>query len=214
MRTGDVLVLDFDGTLTDVDVGDAVCERFAPPAWRDIDERWVRRELSLPEAQRAMWALVRATRDDAIAGARSLGHLRPGLDKLLDNAAAAGARVWLASGGFDFYIEALLGDALGRFERRYYNATRFDGDRVTVDFPHAALACAACAVCKGKVCDAARATGERVIFVGDGYSDRCVIGRADVIAAVRGSHLARFCREANAPHLELDRLDELLVHLD
>ena len=48
--SGTVLILDFDGTVTDVDVGDAVCDRFAPPQWKLIDERWTRREISLPEA--------------------------------------------------------------------------------------------------------------------------------------------------------------------
>jgi 2-hydroxy-3-keto-5-methylthiopentenyl-1-phosphate phosphatase len=209
-----VLVLDFDGTLTDVDVGDAVCDRFAPPAWREIDERWVRREISLPEAQRGMWGLVRATRERAIAGARELGRLRPGLEALLDKAEGLGAEIWLASGGFDFYIEALLGDLRGRFARTYYNATRFDGDRLAVEFPHAALACASCAVCKGKVCDLARERGAPVLFVGDGHSDRCVIGRADRVAAVRDSHLARWCREHGVAALEFERLDEVLGLLD
>jgi 2-hydroxy-3-keto-5-methylthiopentenyl-1-phosphate phosphatase len=204
-----VLVLDFDGTLTDVDVGDAVCDLFAPPAWREIDERWVRREISLPEAQRGMWALVRATRERALAGAREVGRLRPGLEALLDRAEQQGAEVWLASGGFDFYIEALLGPWLGRFARTYYNATHFDGDRLAVDFPHVALACTSCAVCKGKVCDLARERGGPVLFVGDGHSDRCVIGRADRVAAVRGSHLARWCREQGVTALEFDRLDEV-----
>jgi len=206
-----VLVLDFDGTLTDVDVGDAVCDRLAPPGWRDIDERWARREISLPEAQRQMWALVRATRDEALAAARAAGHLRPGLPSLLDAADARGVPVWLASGGFDFYIEPILGPLLGRFARAWYNAARFDGDRLAVEFPHEELACGSCAVCKGKVCDRARAAGAgAVIFVGDGHSDRCVVGRADAVAAVRGSHLARWCREHGVAATEFERLDELV----
>ncbi len=205
-----VLVLDFDGTVTTVDVGDAVCERFAPPEWRDIDQQWVRHEISLPEAQRRMWALARATREEAVAFLDGeAGRLRPGLHSLLDGAAARGVEVWLASGGFDFYIEALLGDALPRFARRFYNRARFDGDRITVEFPHGELACGCCAVCKGRVCDLARAAGGPVAFAGDGHSDRCVIGRADRIAAVRGSTLARFLDERGARHAEFVRLDEL-----
>ena len=216
MPPAPILVLDFDGTVTDVDVGDAVCDRFAPPAWKDIDARWVRREISLPEAQRQMWALVRATREAAVGGARELGRLRPGLGALLDGAAARGAPAWLASGGFDFYIEALLGQELSRFERAWFNRTRWEGDRVTVEFPHEEMACErSCAVCKGKVCDLARASGHApVVFVGDGHSDRCALGRADRIAAVRGSHLAKWCREHGVDVLELERLDEVLPLLD
>src|SRR5581483_10518954 len=109
------LVLDFDGTITTADLGDALCSRFAPPSWRDVDAEWVRGEVSLPEAQRRMWALARATREEALAAAREIGRLREGLDALLDGAHARGVPVWIASGGFDFYVEALLGARLARF---------------------------------------------------------------------------------------------------
>lgn len=205
-----VLVLDFDGTVTTTDVGDDLCDRFAPPAWREIDERWVRGEISLPEAQRQMWGMARASRAQALDGARAVGRLREGLDALLDGARAGGIEVWLASGGFDFYIEALLGARLDRFARVLCNRVRFDGDRLHAEFPHEALACGRCAVCKGRVCDLAREGGARVLFAGDGHSDRCVLGRADVVAAVRGSHLARFARERGVELPAFDRLDELL----
>src|SRR5437660_1154747 len=116
-----VLVLDFDGTVTQRDVGDELCEKFAPSEWRQIDAQWVRNELTLPEAQRRMWGLARARREEAVAYARSVGHERPGLDLLLDRVSASGGTAWLASGGFDFYIEAILGARLRRFERTFFN---------------------------------------------------------------------------------------------
>src|SRR5438309_1022287 len=82
-RQSPVIVLDFDGTVTQKDIGDEICDRFAPPAWREIDAAWVRNEISLPEAQRRMWGLARAERPEALAHARAIGHLRPGLDALL-----------------------------------------------------------------------------------------------------------------------------------
>jgi 2-hydroxy-3-keto-5-methylthiopentenyl-1-phosphate phosphatase len=211
---GLVVVLDIDGTVTQKDVGDEVCERFAPPAWRDIDAEWVRNEISLPEAQRRMWGLARCTRDEAVTYARDVaGALRPGLDALLDGIRARGAAVWLASGGFDFYIDAILGARLGAFARVFCNGARFADGRVDVEFPHGGLACGRCAVCKGKVCDLARAAGERVVFIGDGASDRCALGRADRLCAVRGSLLARHCDDRAVDYLAFDRLDEVLSEL-
>lgn len=208
-----MVVLDFDGTVTHKDIGDEICDRFAPPAWREIDAAWVRNEISLPDAQRKMWALARAERSEALAYAQQIGHLRPGLDALIDAAVAAGAELWLASGGFDFYIEALLGARLTRFARTYFNGTRFVDGRIEVEFPHARLACGRCAVCKGKVCDEARADGRRVFFIGDGASDRCAIGRADRLFAVRGSLLHRACDERGVPCVPFERLDELTAQL-
>src|SRR4051812_18557594 len=136
-----------------------------------------------------MWALARCSREEAVAYAREVGRIRAGLDEFLDR---AGPRIWLASGGFDFYIEAILGERLSRFERAFFNRTRFGGGGIEIDF-HQGFGCDKCAVCKGLVCDQARAEGARVIFVGDGSSDRCAIGRADRLYAVAGSRLARAC---------------------
>jgi 2,3-diketo-5-methylthio-1-phosphopentane phosphatase len=208
-----VIVLDFDGTVTQKDIGDEICDRFAPPAWRDIDAAWLRHEISLPDAQRKMWAMARAERPEALAYAAEIGHLRPGLDALLAAARRAGAELWLASGGFDFYIEALLGPRLSTFERKYFNATRFIDGRIEVDFPHLELACGRCAVCKGKVCELARASGRPTVFIGDGASDRCAIGRADTIFAVRDSLLARACDERGVAYRAFDRFDEVAAQL-
>lgn len=206
-----VLVLDFDGTVTDRDIGDEICDRFAPPSWREIDAAWVRSEISLPEAQRRMWAEVRCERDEAIAHARAIGRLRPGLEALLDRVDRAGGASWLASGGFDFYIEAILAGRLGRFRRTWFNTARFAEGRIEVGFPHVELACGTCAVCKGKVCELGRAAARRVVFVGDGASDRCAIGRADEIWAVEGSLLARACAERGVAHRTFTRLDEIAL---
>jgi 2,3-diketo-5-methylthio-1-phosphopentane phosphatase len=208
-----VLVLDFDGTMTRLDVGDEVCERFADPRWREIDAAWLRGELSLPEAQRQMWALCRASRAEAVRFAREVGALRPGLDALLDAVTAAGGEAWLASGGFDFYIEAILDAQRARFARAWYNRAHFDAGGIGVEFPHAEVACATCAVCKGRVVDAARAVARRVVFAGDGSSDRCVIGRGAEIFAVRGGRLAAGCEAAGAPYTPFDELFEVAAHL-
>src|SRR5687767_4544319 len=95
-----VLVLDFDGTVTRKDIGDEMCERFADAQWREIDEKWVRGQLTLPEAQRQMCSLARAERAEAISYARQVGALRPGLDALIDGVRSRGGELWLASGGF------------------------------------------------------------------------------------------------------------------
>src|SRR5256885_15857826 len=112
-----VVVLDFDGTVTTKDIGDEVCDRFAPPAWRDIDAEWVRNEISLPEAQRRMWALARCSREEAVAFGREVGELRAGLDRFLDAAGRAGGRLGLGPGGVGLFLEGLPGGPLGGVRR-------------------------------------------------------------------------------------------------
>ncbi len=206
------LVLDFDGTLTLVDVGDALCERFADPAWKAIDEVFERGGLSLPEAQRRMWALFRADRERAGAYAREVGQLRPGLDLLLDRAEARGYTLRLASGGFDFYVEAILGpERLRRFASVDVNRAHFEGERMTPMFADASLACERFAVCKAQVCERHGVKG--AIFVGDGHSDACALGRVERVFAVRQRPLHRLAQERGAAVTPFESLEEVAALL-
>lgn len=204
------LILDFDGTMTIRDVGDEVCDRFAPPAWREIDLRWARREISLPEAQRQMWGLARGTQAEMEAYAREIAVPRPGLRALMEAARARGFRIVVASGGFDFYLRPVLAD-LPPLDAVHANGAIWNGDRMTPVFNAEDLECPSCAVCKGRVCDRERALGaEHVVFAGDGLSDRCAIGKADAIAAVRGGAFETECRARGVPCTSFDDFAELL----
>jgi 2,3-diketo-5-methylthio-1-phosphopentane phosphatase len=215
MPAKDTLILDFDGTITTVDLGDAVCDRFADERWRAIDAAWERKELSLHEAQRRMWALVSASEAELLSAVDELAVLREGFRGLLDVASARFGRLLVASGGFDLYIDRVLGPLRARFAEVLCNTMRLDGRGVAIGFPHlGTLSCELCAVCKGKVCDRERAAGGRVVFVGDGTSDRCAIGRADVLFAIRGSKLARACEAAGAPYEPFTTFTELARRLE
>lgn len=188
------IVSDFDNTLTTVDIGDALCDRFAPPEWHAIDDRWHRGELSLPAAQREIWSLVRATptavRDFLAAAAR----LRPGVPELLQACRERGEPVYVGSGGFDFYLEPILAPHRAALAAIYCSRGVFRGDRIALEFA-SGLECPTCAVCKGRLCARVRAAhpGGRLVFLGDGSSDCCAIGHADLVLALRGSRLAERC---------------------
>lgn len=205
MRT---LVMDFDGTMVTEDLGDVICDRLADPSWRVWDGAWERRELPYDEAFRRAWATLRATPEELGAVVDQVSHPRRGLDAFLAEARRRFDRLVIASGGYDWYIERVLGDTLALFDEVTCNTLVPTGGGAVVGFPHLErFGCGSCAVCKGLVCEAQPGT---VWFVGDGTSDRCAIGRVERIAAVRGSTLAAGCRAAGVPAREFEGFDELL----
>lgn len=213
------LVLDFDGTVVDRDIGDEIADRFGPSDWRELDRRCVTGEMALPDMQRLVWPRVTGGRDAILAFVDEVARFRPGFEALVARARERGARVVVASAGFDFYIDRILA-RLGPLRAAIEvisNRGRFleGAPGIDIDFPHArSTTCAfRCAVCKGAVVDRMRGAGLRTIFCGDGGSDGCAAGRADVLYAVAGSRLARRCEEAGVPYRPFESFVEVMPAL-
>lgn len=209
-----VLICDFDGTLTTKDLGDALCERFAEPGWQAFDEAWIRREISLPDAQRKIWAQVPARLESLRAHALAVGEFRDGADALFDAVEGEAIDLVIASGGFDLYVDPLLGDRRASVRAVYCCNRLHDGDHHPLpEFPHAELACSSCGVCKAEVIRRHRNDGAKVAFCGNGSSDRCAAGVADLTFAVRGDALEAYCRAQGIGVVAFDSFSEVLSTL-
>lgn len=62
---------------------------------------------------------------------------------------------------------------------------------------------------KAAAVDAARRAGRRVVFIGDGLSDRAPARAADVVFARRGRSLVGYCREQGIACEEFESFDEV-----
>jgi 2-hydroxy-3-keto-5-methylthiopentenyl-1-phosphate phosphatase len=202
-----LIICDFDGTVTARDTNAALARRFAPVAHAGLEGKLGRRELTLREVLATEFAAMRAELDDVVEAALEI-PFRAGFEQLLDAADAAGARVVLLSSGFHELIEPML-ERDGLRERVPLVANRIefgdDGGHITWrELPE-------CDLC-GEPCkrhDVARmreqhaADGELVVFVGDGFSDRCGAETADRIFA--RDNLATYLEEHG---VEFERWDD------
>src|SRR5262249_41549719 len=119
-----------------------------------------------------------------------------------------GDEVLVVSEGYDFYIADQLERAgLGHLRWRA-NHARFAGDGWVPEFPWADPACARCGNCKAQYAREYRGRGFRVVFVGDGRSDRCGARASDAVFA-RAS-LWEWCRGAGVPARRFEGFAALL----
>jgi 2,3-diketo-5-methylthio-1-phosphopentane phosphatase len=207
------LVLDFDGTVMREDVGNAICDQFAPSTWRDVNDRYLAGRLSIFEAQEQMWGLVSATETQIVSFLKTLQR-RHGFRGLLARATAVSAPVVIASGGFEWYIRRLLHAELPLIHTIFANTLHFEHEyRLRPEFPHLGiLGCERCAICKAKILHNLRRSlgphGE-IVFVGDGASDQCAVMHADRVYTVKDSHLERYCREHDIMHESFESFDSV-----
>ena len=214
-RAPAILVLDFDGTIALTDVGNEICERFAPPSWTAINERYLNGELALNEAQHQMWSLVRANAKE-VSKLLETVILRPGLERLLARATTHGVPVIVASGGFRWYVERLLRPWLSQIDSIYANELVFLPHRlIQPTFPHLSrLSCHRCAICKAKLLARLRkqySSVSTMIFVGDGASDYCAAQSADTLYVVCGSSLHMHAQQLGLSHIAFESFDSVVV---
>ena len=190
------ILLDYDGTVAQTDVGDMVMAEHVTSDWEPIVAAYDEGRTGSRRTMEAELALLRATEDELMATAVAQPH-DPGVAALTRRAAAAGVPVEIVSDGFAFYIpDAMV--ALGLEDLPIVAAsTTFSGDRARIAFPNGHPSCLVCGTCKRQRVLAHQAAGRAVVFVGDGESDRYAAGYADVVFAKRS--LVRICIEAGWP---------------
>ena len=136
-----VVVTDFDGTLALADVFDELCDRFAAPDWRDYHRRFTSGELSMLGAVQWIFDGVNAGLAELREYAVSVGALRAGASDLFEAARAGRIELVIASGGLDFYIEALLAEHLPYVQAVYCNSLTATERGLSLDYPFHDLRC-------------------------------------------------------------------------
>ncbi len=198
------VLLDFDGTISKVDTTDLLLERFAAPAWQDIEEEWKAGRIGSRECMVRQIDLVRATPAAMDAFIASV-EIDPGFPRFVQRFRGLGHTLMVLSDGLDRTIRTVLDSADIDIPYFANHLQWLGGDRWRLTFPHAKGTCATLAGnCK---CSFAEGRPREIaIMVGDGRSDFCVAERADLVLA-KGS-LRQHCRKKDLPHYGFENFDE------
>jgi 2-hydroxy-3-keto-5-methylthiopentenyl-1-phosphate phosphatase len=210
-RDARVLVVDFDGTVTETDLLDTIAQTFGDPeVYREVDEGLDESRLTLREVIRREFEPVRSPLADVQDWALENVRIRPGFRELVALARERGWRVIIVSSGFHELIEPILEREGVEVE---LHANRVDPDpggwRVLWQYDED------CDVC-GESCKRSvvrKLAGEdEIVYVGDGYSDRCAAEDSDRVFATRG--LARYLDERGVPFERFDDFHQIARSLD
>jgi 2-hydroxy-3-keto-5-methylthiopentenyl-1-phosphate phosphatase len=176
------LVLDFDGTITEVDLLDEMARTFGDPAvYRDVEEGLHGGTITLQECITREFRPVTVPIDEMVAWVHENTAIRPGLPELVADVERRDYGVRVLSSGFQEIIAPVLERlGIGHVEILANRLDpRPDGWRVIWRDE------SVCPVC-GEACKRAGLPTGEVVYVGDGISDRCAALRAERIFATRG----------------------------
>jgi 2-hydroxy-3-keto-5-methylthiopentenyl-1-phosphate phosphatase len=173
-----LIVVDFDGTITERDTQDNLLERYAPEAYAEAERGLAEGRLTLRECMQREFAPVRGDHEAIVAETVEAAQVRDGFGEFVEAMEAAGNRLVIVSGGFESVIRPVLERAGAAHLPVMAHEFRITPDGTTLDF-RADAGCGVCGEeCKRGVVESMR-DGLPVAYIGDGYSDRCAAIAAD-----------------------------------
>ena len=192
-----LIAVDYDGTITEKDLLQPIAYEFGDPEIvaaldRGLDEGTV----TLRDEIVGEYATVRATLDEVLAWAFERTRIRPGFKEFVELVRAEGWRLVVVSSGFNELIEPIL-EREGIDVGVVANHVDPRSEGWVVDWRYGD----ACPVCRQSCKRAtveALAAGDEVVYIGDGYSDRCAGEAADRVFATR--RLAAHLEEKGVPY--------------
>lgn len=193
-----IVFSDFDGTITRMDVTDEILTRLADPAWREIEDEWVRGRIGSRECLERQIALVETT-EAALEELIDAIPLDPDFPAFVDFTRREAIPFYVLSDGFDYVIRRVLircgvSGQLRDGSHLFASSLRLQGHRLAVRFPHAPAPCEhGCATCKPAVMRAVAKDRRPIVYIGDGLSDRFAVEISDLVFA-KGP-LLDYCRE-------------------
>lgn len=180
------IACDFDGTITQRDTLHVIVEQFGDRSvWDALESDLRRGAITVEQALQTEFDTVRADLSDVLAAVREHAPVRDGFAEFVDWARARGHDVFVCSNGFRSVIEPVLADAGVRLPV-VANDARFGGRGTTIVWDDRGRRCSICdRPCKREPLRR-RAGSRRTVMIGDGISDRCGAGCADVVFARAG----------------------------
>ena len=203
-----LFIVDFDGTIAPHDTVDGLLERFADPAWKDIEEAWIAGRLNSRDCMRSQLVLVGADHTALEEYFQSV-EIDPSFPDFVRYASALG-EVAVVSDGIDYPIFRAMERYGIASTPVFSNRLEFTAHGLELSFPYSSAGCTPqSGVCKcavARTLDAGR--GLHTVLIGDGRSDLCVARSVDHVFAK--DSLQRYCQAEGIAHTPFESFSDVL----
>ena len=109
VRADDIVVLvDFDGTITEEDVGVILLKKYSTTDWERLEARFARGEVDIQQNMQQQFSYVPHNVEALVEYARTVVSIRPGWEEFVRYCGETGLKLAIVSGGLDFYVHGLL----------------------------------------------------------------------------------------------------------
>jgi 2-hydroxy-3-keto-5-methylthiopentenyl-1-phosphate phosphatase len=209
------IFLDFDGTITTIDVGYTFFKVFAQGKAEPIVKQYRQGAISAVECLRGECDIYNEYPAPAaqVRDFINAQQLTEGFEEFIAYCRNHAFGLTIISAGFDFYIRPIL-ERSGLADIEYLaNATTIKNGRILPEFTYYDQeACERCSNCKGLRIKELKKPDEVSIFIGDGHSDFHGARAADIVFAK--SFLAEDLQKAGIDYIPFDSFFDIIAKLE
>jgi 2-hydroxy-3-keto-5-methylthiopentenyl-1-phosphate phosphatase len=210
MKKDTIVICDFDGTISVKDVNVEIFRAFGDDRNRILEEKYRNSEMGLRESLFTQYENIAIDQAVFERYVKENMELDINFFAFCDYADCNNIKIAIVSGGFINYIMILF----DKYNRPlsipiYSNKLGIVGDILLPQYgevPECSKYYGPCGICKYKLIMQYK-KDYRVIYVGDGYTDRCAAENADIVFAK--DNLSKFCRENNIDYISYDTFSDI-----
>jgi 2-hydroxy-3-keto-5-methylthiopentenyl-1-phosphate phosphatase len=206
-----VIICDFDGTITREDTVDKLLEKYATDDWIFFENLWLENKIGSREClERQINCIHHFSNKDLKEFIDSV-EIDEHFPLLLKEIKELNLELYIVSDGFDLFISKILKKYGINNIKIFSNLLYLDNSTLKPIFPFCNKDCIfGSGLCKCSILKEL-AKGRQVVYIGDGKSDFCVSRHADIIFA-KGK-LADHCRDNNLCFYEFQDFNDIKVRL-
>ncbi len=210
--------IDFDGTITKQDVGDALFETFGGEVCKEFVREYREEKLSAVqcfEKETAACGIVDLTMLHTFLDSQEIDETFP---EFIEYCKSKQYEYAILSDGMDYYIKRILNKYSIGDVPVYANVLNLVPDsvigkvRFVPSFPYTDEVCERCASCKRNHLLSLTGDEDIIVYIGEGYSDRCPVNFADIVFAK--DDLLKYCRREEIPHAEYKTFGDIVKYVE
>ena len=205
--SGRTIAIDFDGTVTEMDLLDTIASTFGDPVvYQEVEDGLHGGTMTLRDVITREFEPVRRPLEEIVGWELENVRVRPGFREFVELAREQGWRVVIVSSGFHELIEPILereGVEVELHANRVDPST--DGWRVQWRYDESCDSCGES--CKRSIVQEL-AGDDELVYIGDGYSDRCAAEASDLVFATRG--LAEYLDDQGISYERFDDFNDVV----
>jgi 2,3-diketo-5-methylthio-1-phosphopentane phosphatase len=209
--------IDFDGTITRLDVGDTMFESFGGKRCLGFIQDYREGKLSALECFQKECLSCGEVDKKELDAFIDKQEIDPSFSKFLNFCNDQGLSYHIVSDGMDYYIQRIL-ERNGLSDVPYFtnhlDLKPLDGTpRVLFkpSFPFTDEVCDRCAFCKRNHILTLCGDDDIIIYIGEGYSDRCPARYADIVFAK--DDLLKYCQQENISYFEYRTFADIIERM-